>query len=212
MRAKVRQLGKTGAPVLTALPHMEIVSVHCRYHIDGGRDAFVRYVQYALLRESAPARAWWAIYDALSEDERAVVNFDDICLAAQIDVQAFMRDVVAAATAFGHDAAALIAASHHATVVHQTAKSAKRIGGEHAEVAQRDRRMLLDHAGFTPQKQGTVVNVNAHATAQAGAAAAVTGNGFGAEMAQLAQARQVVQGELKQATRALQAAFVDDDV
>lgn len=199
LRLKLRQIARRhvqdgGNPDLPTLPGVNVLALATRY-IEGGRPRFIEYVQLAALNRYAPAVNWWLVYRDLTPGERSWVSYDDVCAAAQVRPSEFLACVVQAATEFSQDTGNLVAAAMHPAVVHQAGRSAKRIGGRHANIALQDRKMMFEHAQFIPSaKFGTTVNVNASASAQAAAAAAQDPSvpSFASDMAALGSSRLVV--------------------
>jgi hypothetical protein len=137
--------------------------------LDGGRDRFIEFVQYAAQNREPVAQHFYAVYSRLSVDERRTVSFDDVCVVAKIRPVELLAVVTIYAREFNHQMGSMIAAFAHPDIVRQAARSAMRIGGGAAATAQRDREMLFQHSGFTPIPKSTVVTVNASATAGAAA-------------------------------------------
>ncbi len=140
----------------------------------GGRATFLAHLERAMRNGDPDARAWWLIYGDLLPAQQSRVDLDDVCEAAGVTPDRIMAIAVSAAMRAGTDAADYVAAVMHPKIVHQTAKSAMRIGGQHAAIAQKDREFMLQHAKFLPAKgPGTNIQVNntAHAEAKAAAAA-----------------------------------------
>ena len=141
-------------------------------YIDGGRDRFLDYVQLAAAEKNDEAEIFLGIYQELSVIEQLNVSFDDICAAGDIRPSVLMAAVVQAAMEYGQTVADVVAAASHPKIVRQTVKSAMRIGGQFADIAQKDRVILLQKQKFAPVPRGTTVTVNANASANARAAAA----------------------------------------
>lgn len=156
---------------LPTIPGVCSLSIAARY-IDGGRVRFVELIQQAMLNRIPCAEKWWLVFAELTANERAVVSFDDVCAASGVRPSELMANVVAVAMEFGQDVGNLVAATTHPGIVHQSAKSAQRIGGTYAGIGLKDREMLFQHQGFIPVPKTAVVTVNAHASATAQAAAA----------------------------------------
>jgi len=206
LRLKLREMGRRasgGAPGmddLPSLPGVNVLALATRY-IDGGRERFIEFVQLAALNRLPVVLSWWGVYRDLTPAERAKVSYDDICAAAQVRPSDFIGAVVACAVEYGQDVGNLVAAVAHPVVVHQAAKSAKRIGGEHGQIALRDRRMLFEHAGFVPTRTGTSVHVHANASANAQAAAVAASEpsvpSFAEDMQRLAAPRYAVHKQIE---------------
>ena len=199
-----RRAGHSGTSTLVTLPGVQSLALATRY-IDGGRARFVEFVQMAVLNGDLLAQKWWLVYADLLPAERATVSFDDVCAASGVAPKDLMALVVSTAMEYGTDVGNLVAAALHPAVVHQAAKSAKRIGGQWAEIAQRDRQMLFQHQNFIPIPKGATVHVHASANAQAAAAASAepTVPAFAADMEALRATRQVVQRQLTEADATL---------
>lgn len=160
----------TTADDLPTLPGVQSLAIATRY-IDGGRGRFIDYVQMAVLNRIECAEKWWHVYAELSPNERAIVSFDDVCAASGVRPAELMANVVAVSMEYGHDVGELVAASMHPAIVHQAVKSAKRIGGDYAHIAVKDREMLFQHQKFVPIPKTAIVHVNATANANGLAAA-----------------------------------------
>lgn len=164
--------GGVSANDLPTLPGVQSLSIACRF-IEGGRVAFIEFMQMAVLNEIDCAKKWWLVFAELTPAERAVVSLDDVCAASGVRPSELMANIVATAMEYGNDVGNLIHASMHPGIVIQGAKSAKRIGGDHAAIALRDREMMFQHAGFLPSgKTVAPVNVNVNNTATASSNAA----------------------------------------
>lgn len=139
----------------------------------GGRATFIGHLERAMRNGDPDARAWWMVYGELLPSQQQRCDLDDVCEAAGVPPDRIMAIAVSSAMRVGADAADYVAAVMHPKIVHQTAKSAMRIGGSHAAIAQKDREMMLQHSKFLPVKGvGTSVTVNNTAQAAAHAAAA----------------------------------------
>lgn len=173
LRETQQKLSKKDGAAPTALPTLpgvHALSFATRY-IDGGRPRFIEYVQLAMLDNHPAACAWYAVYADLNAYDREHVSLDDVCAASGVRPKDLMSVVVAVAMDYGTDVGNLIAAVTHPEVVRQAAKSAKRIGGDHASIALEDRRMLFQHHNFIPVPRSMAININASASAAAAAAA-----------------------------------------
>jgi hypothetical protein len=192
---------------LPTIPGVCSLSIAARF-IDGGRPRFIALVQQAMLNRIACAEKWWLVYAELTANERAIVSFDDVCAASGVRPSELMANVVAVAMEFEQDVGNLVAATTHPAIVHQAAKSAKRIGGDYAHIAVKDREMLFQHHGFVPVPKAAIVSVhaNASATAQAAAAAAVDPSvpSFADTMRSLSGVREQVHRQLGEADPALE--------
>lgn len=208
IRMKLRDVSRKvfGTPPidLPTLPGVQSLAIAARY-IDGGRTRFVEYIQLAMLNRLPSASKWWLVFADLTVHERAVVSFDDVCAASGVAPQTLMAEVVSIAMEHSKDVGNLVAAALHPTIVHQTGKSAKRIGGQHAQIALEDRKILLQQQGFMPIPKGASIHVHASATAQAAAAASADPSvpGFADDMDALARPRQGVQRQLTEASHTL---------
>ena len=159
---------------LPTIPGLCSLSIATRF-IDGGRTRFIEFMQMAVLNEIECAKKWWLVFAELTPNERVAVSLDDVCAASGVRPSELMANIVATAMEYGNDVGNLIHASMHPGIVVQAGKSAKRIGGDHAQIAQRDREMLFQHAGFIPvpgRAAPTTVTVNASASSNAASAAA----------------------------------------
>jgi len=138
--------------------------------VPGGRDTFTGLVHRAMLNGDPSAKAWWTIYADLPLQHQARIDFDDVCGVAGVSPDMLMGVVVSTAMRVGNDTADLVAATMHPSIVHRTTKSAMRIGGEYASIAQKDREMLFQHHNFIPIPRGVVISNNVSANAAAAAA------------------------------------------
>lgn len=136
-----------------------------------GRASAIEMMQRAARNGDISALRWWTVWQDLREIDRKKADLDAICEAAGVAPDEFMAVVISTAMRLGNDSADLVAAIMHPRIVAQTARSAMRIGGEHAEIAQKDRQWMLENRKFIAGPKGTVVNVNAQANAAAAAAA-----------------------------------------
>lgn len=167
--------------------------------IDGGRSAYLEYIAWAVADGNPLAHQWFSVFQALTVSLQQTVAVEDVCVASQVPVSELTGIVVAASMRHGADAADITAASMLPSVVHQLGKSAKRIGGEHAAVAQRDRTLFLQSTKFAPSPKGanTTVNVSATASAKAAAASAAPSMpSFMSDMGSLLGPKEAIQGEL----------------
>lgn len=149
------------------------LAIAARY-IEGGRQRFLEYVNLAALNGVESAVRFWQVYADLPAYGRQNASLDDIAWAANVKPDEFMGMIVSTAMKHSIDVGNLVAASMHPDIVRQAAKSAKRIGGQFADVAFKDRLLLLQASGLAPMPkgQGTSVHVHANASASAEAAAA----------------------------------------
>lgn len=149
------------------------ISIAARY-IEGGRARFLEYVNLAALNGVDCAIRFWQVYADLGVYERTHASLDDIGWAASVKPHELMSAIVSTAMQHAVDVGNLVAASMHPDIVRQAAKSAKRIGGQHADIAFKDRLLLLQASGLAPlpKTHGTSVHVHNTASASAEAAAA----------------------------------------
>lgn len=98
-------------------------------------------------------------YKGLKNKERVSATPEFVCDLAGVNPNDFAAEIFRAYLSYSGDAGNLIAAAAHPKVVGATVKNAMTAKGH------QDRRMLLDHAGFLPQKQGGGIHVNASANA-----------------------------------------------
>lgn len=204
LRNTLRHVSGHAAPKdLPTIPGVQSLAIATRY-IDGGRVRFIEFVQMAMLNRLPACEKWWLVYAALLPGERAIVSYDDVCAAAGVRPSELMAEVVSTGMEFGTDVGNLAAAALHPAIVHQTGKSAKRIAGEYAEIAMKDRHAMLQARGFLPVPKGAQIHVHANASASAQAAAAASADpsvpSFADNMASLARPRQAVQQQLVDAT------------
>jgi hypothetical protein len=187
---------------LPTLPGVQSLAIATRY-IDGGRVRFIEFVQMAMLNRLPNCEKWWMVYADLLPGERHTVSYDDVCAAAGVRPSELMAEVVSTGMEFGTDVGNLAAAALHPAIVHQTGKSAKRIAGEYAEIAMKDRHALLQARGFLPVPKGSTIHVHANASANAQAAAAAQADpsvpSFADNMASLSSPRRGVQQQLVEA-------------
>lgn len=174
LRSRQRAIRKVDGKAnddLPTLPGVNALSMATRY-IDGGRDTFIELVQLAVLDNQPAAVNWYAVYRDLTAYQRSIVSYDDVCAAAGVKPSQLMAAVVSCAMDLGRDVGNMVAALTHPEVVKQLAASAKRIDGDYAEIAHKDRTAFLQAQGYMPVPKSHVINVNASASAQAAAAAA----------------------------------------
>lgn len=188
---------------LPTIPGVQSLSIATRY-IDGGRQRFIEFVQMAMLNRLPACEKFWLVYADLLPGERMVVSYDDVCAAAGVRPSELMAEVVSTGMEFGTDVGNLAAAALHPAIVHQTGKSAKRIAGQYADIAMKDRHAMLQARGFLPVPKGAQVHVHASASANAQAAAAASADpsvpSFAENMAALTHPRAAVQQQLIEAT------------
>lgn len=152
-------------------PNLHILASALRY-VPKGREIFIGSILRAARNGDTDAHAWMKTFESLLPSEQKVVDFDDICEACGVAPDRIMAIAVSTQMKVGNDIAEFTAAVFHPKVVHQTAKSAMRIGGDFAQIAQKDREMMLQHGKFIAGPKGINVNMHATAVAQAAAAAA----------------------------------------
>lgn len=178
MRLKLRQhrqrvSGKIGQPLddLPTIPGVQSLSIATRY-IDGGRERFIEFVQFAVLQEIEAAKKWYVVYADLLPSERRVVSFDDVCAASGVRPSDLLAGVISAAMEYGIDVGNFVAAVAHPLIVSKSIESAQRITGKGASIGLRDREMLFQHHNFVPTgAKGPLVQVSNHASANAQSAA-----------------------------------------
>jgi len=198
---------------LPTIPGVQSLSIATRY-IDGGRPRFIEFLQMGMLNQLPNCCKFWMVYADLLPGERHIVSYDDVCAAAGVRPSELMAEVVSTGMEFGTDVGNLAAAALHPAIVHQTGKSAKRIAGQYAEIAMKDRHAMLQARGFLPIPKGATVHVHANASASAQAAAAASADpsvpSFADNMASLSRPRQVVQQQLVEANPDLAPLTADD--
>lgn len=164
--------------------------------VPGGRDSVIAIIKRASLNGDKDATAWRAVYEDLREGQQHRVSLDDVCEAAGVQPDILMGVIVSTATRWGMDMADLTAATMHPLIVHQTAKSAMRIGGDYADVAQKDREFMLQHGKFIATPKGTEIRINASAQAAAAASSQPSVPTFAESLDVASEAQRDVQGEL----------------
>lgn len=189
-----------GAPIkLATLPGVQGLS-HATRFIDGGRDAFIEFVQLAVLNNEPIACRWWAVYAELPPYPRSIVSFDDVCAASGVRPAELVPVIVSTAMTLGMDVGNLVAAVMHPKVVAAHVASAASIDGEHPEISFRDRLAFLQARGQAPLPRNTSINIHANASANAKAAAASSAEpsvpSFSAEMSSLSAPRTTVQRQI----------------
>lgn len=140
--------------------------------LPGGRQTFTAYIERAARNGDSEAREWWSVYSELLPAQQTRVDFDDVCEASGVAPNRILAVAVSEATLLNQYAAELMAGVAQPDIVDATIRSAKRIDGKHALVAQKDRELFLTHTKFLPQRGGSSVVVNANASAEARAQAA----------------------------------------
>lgn len=104
-------------------------------------------------------------WDTASETDKQSILLEDLCAAASISPDEFLAGVVPALWRRNTDLGRVISAVSHPKVVEATVTNAVKGGS----FGLGDRRMLLEHEGFLPTKQGMQINVDAsHKTLVAG--------------------------------------------
>lgn len=144
-------------------------SSHILRLVPQGRNRYLGHVLRAARDGNLVARRWWLVYSELSEAQQRRVDLDAVAVAAGTTPKEMMLVVISDAMDLGHDVAEFTAAVMHPRIVGQTARSAMRIGGEFASIAQKDREWMLQHGKFIPDQRGPRVVVNANASAAAAA-------------------------------------------
>lgn len=177
------------------VPNHHILAQTLRF-VRGGRLTFVGLIQRAARNGDADARSWWTVFSDLLPSNQLHVDLDAVCEAAGVTPDKIMAVAVSTQMRLGMDAGDLVAATMHPSIVHQTAKSAMRIAGEHADIAQRDREMLFQHHKFIPVPKGVSFSVNASAQAAAAAASAPSVPSFAASLDSATGAHQDIQKRL----------------
>lgn len=173
LREKADGRARRDTFALPSLPGINALSMAIRY-LPGGRKAFLEYVKLAVMNGDEHAAAWWAVYADLPKTQRERASFDDVCAGSGVKPSTLLAAVVGHGIEASTDMGNLIAAALHPAVIQAAGKSALRIGGEHAEIALKDRTQLLQARGFLPAPRGTSININAHANANAQAASAAS--------------------------------------
>lgn len=204
LRETQRKLSKRDAPLkLTTLPGVQGLS-HATRFLDGGRETFIEFVQLAALNNEPIAQKWWAVYAELPPYPRSIVSFDDVCAASGVKPAELVPVIVSTAMRLSMDVGNLVAAVMHPKVVQAHVDSASRIDGEYAEISFKDRLAFLQARSMAPLPRNTTVGIHVNASANAKAAAAATAEpsvpSFSNEMTSLTAPRQIVQGELVEAT------------
>lgn len=144
---------------------------HLYRFIPGGRDVFIAHIERCARNGDSEARAWWRIFSDLLPVHQDRVNLDDICEASEISPDRIGAMVLGSMMRLNMDTAEMIASQAHPEIVHKTVKSAKRIGGQHAAIALKDRENLLTHQRFLPSRAGYGTSVTVNANSQAAAKA-----------------------------------------
>ncbi len=144
--------------------------------VSGGRTRFLEYVTVAVQDRNPTAMQWWSVWSKLRPTQQDTVSFDDVCAASNVPPSAFLGMIVETGVRHEAETADMVAASVTPQIVRQMGKSALRIGGDFADVAQRDRLAFLQSRRFLPvprnASMSVTVNANSNASASAKAAAA----------------------------------------
>ena len=180
--------------------------------VPGGRPVVFGLIQLGMLDGLPNCQAWWEVYAQLLPAQRLDVAYEDICAAAGVQPKYLMAEVITVAMENGDNVSTLVAELAKPVIVTQLTKSAKRIGGAYADVAQKDRHAFLQARGFLPAPKNAVTTVQVHASATAAAAAAATAQAdpsvpsFAASMEAMRTVRTGVQQQLEEERRQLHAA------
>jgi hypothetical protein len=164
--------------------------------IPKGREVFVGMIMTAASNNDPDALAWWRVYQDLLPAQQAKVDLDDVCLASGVTTDRVMAIVVSTSMRLGSDVSELASNTVLPRLVARTAKSAMRIGGKYAAIAQKDREFIFKHHKFIPVPKGTSVHVTAQAAANAGALSQPSVPTFAESLMSAVDAHQVVQGEM----------------
>lgn len=140
--------------------------------VPGGRDAFLGYIQRAARNGDPDATKFWDVFVDLRPLTQQRIDLDAVAEASGVPPDTLVAVAVSTAMRLGADAADLFAAATQPMVVRQTVKSAMRIGGQHAKIAQKDREFVLQHHKWIPTRGTVNVSATANASSQAAAAAA----------------------------------------
>jgi hypothetical protein len=141
-------------------------------YIPGGRKVFLEHVKYAVLNNDPSAMAFWAVYSNLAGRGQRFCNFDDVCVAAGLQPDVLMSAIIGHSMRMKADVSDLVQATLQPQVIQAWGKSAVRISGAHAEIAQKDRTMFLQSAGLVAVPKGASIHLHANATANSQAASA----------------------------------------
>lgn len=211
VRIKLRQIKRsisaqvTDAPTtLTTVADVHSLAFAIRY-LDGGRDAFIAFVQGGMLEELPESTAWFRVYADLTPYERIRANLDDICAAAGVRPSKLLSEIVSMVMERGRDVGNLAAAVMHPQVVAALAKSGSTIDGKNPEIHHKDRIAFLQGMGTLPLPKGVVINNNLNASAAAAAIAAESPS-----MPSFAEDMRGVTGTRTVGQRALAASTSDD--
>lgn len=156
---------------LTTPSEMQPLAQVIRF-VPGGRNAFLGYILRAARNGDPDATKFWTIYSDLRPLTQKRIDLDAVCEASGVAPDTLVAVAVSTVMRLGADAADLLAAATQPMVVRQTVKSAMRIGGQHAKIAQKDREFVLQHHKWIPTRGTVNVSATANASSQAAAAAA----------------------------------------
>lgn len=148
---------------LTTLPGASSLTLATRM-VPGGRATVIGYARLAASEGDVHAQTWLHVYDSLKVWEQKDATLDDICAGAGVSPVKLLKAIVGVAFEANVDVANLVAAQSHPEVVKASVRAAKTAAGIE------DRKLLYQHHGFTPLKQGVTVNVGVSANATANAA------------------------------------------
>jgi hypothetical protein len=165
LATKQRRAAKLGLP---KVDYDRSLSMAVRL-MDGGRDAFMRYVHLAAETGDDDAKKFLAIWDTMRQWDREKQSLDAMCVKGGIDRGTFLGTLTKTAFNYGCDVGNLVAAAAHPAIMERTVTSAKRLD---SSIGQRDRMALLAHAGFLPTPKGATINIVANANAVAASNAA----------------------------------------
>jgi hypothetical protein len=139
--------------------------------VRGGRFLFVAYIQRAAQNGDIEAQSWMEVWNDLPLSYQKSTDLDSICEAADVRPDKMLGLVVSTAMRLGVDMGDLVANVMHPELVSRAVKSAMRIDGDYAGVAQKDREMLFQHQKFIPIPRETGVSISASVSAAAMASA-----------------------------------------
>lgn len=144
--------------------------------LDGGRKEFFRLVALAAAHGDDACRKFLLIFSELPAREQGRCNIDEVCMAAGVSPLALLTTAAAIGYQADVEISGLFRAIAHPEVVRRTIESAKRIDGDFASVAQKDREWLHQSAGFIPVPRNNVINIGVNASASASAESAPQGS------------------------------------
>jgi len=153
---------------------------------------------------------FWGVWALLTNTDRKIASFDDICLVAKVKPDVFMASLIGTAVRHNADVARMTASSFEPHIVEQMGKSALRIDGDFADIAQRDRMAMMQKAGHVPVPRNASVSVNVNATASAAAKAAAAATAD-PSMPDFLDDMQSLQGPKESIQKALIGEVVDDE-